>query len=183
MPNIQGALRVLQALFKAKPAEMPLAKLEALKRVEHPAGDFSIFEALHNPRSNPQEKLSSNEFNRRMIATEMQDNSQHNPTVAFYGPDNSLAGAYQLSPKRNETEIAYLLSKLPGLGTELLEHAYRASKQQAPGSKVVLSAIPGSEEFYRKQIQRGWAESAPEGVPKFSRYAQGGLAKYQVGGM
>jgi predicted GNAT family N-acyltransferase len=73
--------------------------------------------------------------------------------------------------------LSYLLSNQPGLGTQLLEDAYKAAKQLQPDRRVRLNAIPGSEEFYRKQRQYGWNEGVQEGMPVFIRKAQGGLAQ------
>lgn len=178
MPSIQGALNALKMLFRAKQPELTLDRLAGLRKAEYPVGDFDARAALHLPPSQVKDsELSRNEFNRRIVANEMQSAVDDYPTTTFYGPDNSLQGAYQLNLKPNETEIAYLLSRVPGLGTELLEQAYRAAKLQVPNKPVALSAIPGSEEFYRKQLARGWKESSPEGVPKFIRKAHGGLAQ------
>lgn len=176
MPNILGALT---ALFRRKPPEVPMDELNALRRVLHPAGDPLAREALHIPRATHTQPLTDNEFNRRMISSEMQQKLDSTPTMAFYRPDDTLAGAYQLDPTKWGTELAYLLSNQPGLGKQLLEDAYRSAKQLQPDKRVVLNAIPGSEGFYRKQIPLGWSEGVREGTPIFIRKASGGLA--QVG--
>lgn len=178
---LRGALTAIKALMQSKAPELPLAKLEALRRVDYAPKDLDALQALHLPPSKvPDSKLGPNEFNRRMVAQEMQSAVNDYPTTAFYGPDSKLQGAYQLNIKPNETEIAYLLSHVPGLGTELLEQAYRAAKLQVPNKPVTLNAIPGSEEFYRRQLEKGWRESSPEGVPKFMRKAHGGLAQIRT---
>lgn len=178
MPSLVGALTALKNLIARKPQELPLDELQALRRVIHAPGDQAAREALHIPPGST--ILDNNDFNRRIISTEMQQKLEKTPTTAFYRPDNTLAGAYQLDPGKWGTDLAYLLSNEPGLGTQLLEDAYRSAKQLQPDKRVVLNAIPGSEGFYRKQQPRGWVEGVGEGVPIFIRKAQGGLAQFGV---
>lgn len=177
MSGLTGALGLIQKLLGRKAPSVSMEELSALRRVLHPAGDPAAREALYTPPASEAQKLTDNEFNRRMIATEMQKKLDEVPTTAFYRSDNSLAGAYQLSPDKWDTDLSYLLSNQPGLGTQLLEDAYRAAKQLQPDRRVRLNAIPGSEEFYRKQRQYGWNEGVQEGMPVFIRKAQGGLAQ------
>ena len=178
MSGLTGALGLIQKLLgKTSKPEISLEELQALRRVIHPPGDPAAREALHVPPMRQESSLLPNDFNRRMISTEMQQKLDQVPTTAFYRPDNSLAGAYQLEPGKWDTDLSYLLSNQPGLGTQLLEDAYRAAKQLQPDKRVRLNAIPGSEEFYRKQAPLGWSEGVQEGMPVFIRRARGGLAQ------
>lgn len=178
MAGLMGALSMLKSLLGKKKPEVSLEELQSLRRVVHPPGDQAAREALYIAPGTP--VLNDNDFNRRVISSEMQQKLEGVPTTAFYRPDNSLAGAYQLDPGKWGTELSYLLSNEPGLGRQLLEEAYRSAKQLQPDKRVVLNAIPGSEGFYRKQIPLGWSEGVREGTPIFIRKAQGGLT--QVGG-
>ena len=177
MSGLLGPLQMLQKLLSRRKPEVSLEELSALRRVIHPVGAPEARSALNIPVMKHEQALSDNDFNRRMISTEMQQKTEEAPTTAFYGPNSTLAGAYQLDPGKWGTEISYLLSNQPGLGKQLLEDAYRAAKQVNPDKRVVLSAIPGSEGFYRKQIPYGWAEGSRDGVPIFIRRARGGLAQ------
>lgn len=177
MTGLIGALSMLKSLFTRKTPEILLDELQALRRVIHAPGDQAAREAFHVPPGSP--IRDDNDFNRRIVSTEMQQKLESTPTTAFYRPDNSLAGAYQLDPGKWGTELSYLLSNEPGLGKQLLEEAYRSAKQLQPDKRVVLNAIPGSEGFYRKQIPLGWTEGVREGTPIFIRKAKGGLAQFR----
>lgn len=177
MSGLTGALNLIQRFLGRRKPEIAMDELSALRRVLHPAGDPAMREALHFPPMRHEGRLGDNDFNRRVIASEMQRELDNVPTTAFYRPDNTLAGAYQLDPGKWGTELSYLLSNQPGLGAQLLEDAYRTAKQVNPERRVALSAIPGSEGFYRKQAPLGWFEGERDGIPFFVRKAQGGLAQ------
>lgn len=157
MPNIRGALQLLSKVLSP--------------------GAQEAREALYYPpiRGIKLKELSPNEFNQRMVASEMFGEADSTPTTLLRTPEGLAAAAYQLKqePGKEGTMLSYLLSKIPGAGSQALEHAYQA----AQAKPVYLHAIPGSEEFYRKQLPKGWIELDDNGIPKFMRYAKGGLAQ------
>ena len=144
--------------------------LQLIARTLSP-GSQEAREALHMPplpRAQAKQ-LTPNDFNRRVIASEMFGEADISPTTLLSTPEGRLAAAYQMSQDPSGTSLHYLLSHLPGAGSQALEHAY----QSAPTRPVTLHAIPGSEGFYRKQP--GWEEVVEDGISKFIRRKQGGL--------
>jgi len=113
----------------------------------------------------------TNEWNRVTMANELLRNAEEPGvrTHVFNDPQGRAMGAYQLKADKGATDIPYFLSDVPGLGTEMLEDAYFLS----PTRPTKLTAIPGSEGFYRKQ--KGWVENQDDGISRFQKKKKGGL--------
>ena len=104
----------------------------------------------------------------KIIANEMMSNADGVPTTVLRREGAPVA-AYQLEDRPDGTMLSYLLSLKKGSGSSTLEDAYQAAQKKP----VYLHAVPGSEDFYRKQP--GWVELDDNGIPKFIRKRTGGI--------
>lgn len=143
---IRGALGALQrAIIDAK---NPQEAREILSQVTKRGSNYS-----------PDHKI---------IANEMMVNADGVPTTILRQGGAPVA-AYQLEDRPDGTMLSYLLSLRKGSGSSALEDAYQAAQKKP----VYLHAVPGSEDFYRKQS--AWTEVDDNGIPKFIRKRTGGI--------
>ena len=104
----------------------------------------------------------------KIIANEMMMEADSSPTTILQRNGVPVA-AYQLGERPDGTMLSYLLSLEKGSGASALEDAYQAATKKP----VYLHAVPGSEDFYRRQ--KAWTELDDNGIPKFIRKKDGGL--------
>ena len=104
----------------------------------------------------------------KIIANEMMMEADSSPTTILQRNGVPVA-AYQLGERPDGTMLSYLLSLEKGSGASALEDAYQAAMKKP----VYLHAVPGSEDFYRRQ--KAWTEVDDNGIPKFIRKKSGGL--------
>lgn len=104
----------------------------------------------------------------KIIANEMMMEADSSPTTILRRNGVPVA-AYQLGERPDGTMLSYLLSLERGSGASALEDAYQAAIKKP----VYLYAVPGSEDFYRRQ--KAWTEVDDNGIPTFIRKKSGGL--------
>jgi len=117
----------------------------------------------------------------KTIANELLRNIEDDPTAQTHmftqGPGLSASAAYQLAPRKEGTYLPYLVSFEKGLGHQALEDAYQQAKKQWPEQPVYLYSTPHAEDFYDRQIPRGWVKDTEDGIPRYQRKADGGLVQ------
>lgn len=116
----------------------------------------------------------------KVIASELLRNIEDDPLAQthIFTPDGlSVSAAYQLAPRDKGTYLPYLVSFEKGLGHQALEDAYQQAKKQWPEQPVYLYSTPHAEDFYDRQIPRGWMKDTEDGIPRYQRKAKGGLVQ------
>jgi hypothetical protein len=151
----------------------PLLKL--MKRI---TGEQATLQDLRDLLYRYTKPRGEGNWDQKTIANELLQNIESDPSAQthMFTPDGlSAKAAYQLAPRKNGTYLPYLVSFEKGLGHQALEDAYVQAKKQWPEQPVYLYSTPHAEDFYDRQIPKGWMKSTEDGISRYERKKKGGL--------